>query len=252
MVFLNSLIIAFATYSRIPMPRVDWSERNKRYTLCFFPLVGLAIGAALALWLWLCSQLKLGPLLQGAVGAAIPLAITGGIHMDGFMDTQDAMASWQSREKRLEIMKDSHTGAFAVMSCGVYLLLSAGLLSEMTPGHAFCLTLCFVASRALSAWAITVLPSARPKGMLDGFMRASHQKRVCKASKLWLLLCGALWIIGGGLTALWCLMAAALCALYYRRMCLKYFGGVTGDLAGWFLQVMELCLMAMVLIGGST
>ena len=53
----SSLVIAFATYSRIPMPRVDWSEENRRYSLCFFPLIGLVIGAVMAGWLWLCDAL---------------------------------------------------------------------------------------------------------------------------------------------------------------------------------------------------
>ena len=119
----SSLAIAFATYSRIPMPKVDWSEENRRYSLCFFPLIGMVIGVALWIWLHLCSRLSLGGMLQGTLGAAIPLIITGGIHMDGFMDVTDAISSWQTKERRLEILKDSHVGAFAVMGCAGYLLL---------------------------------------------------------------------------------------------------------------------------------
>ncbi|MBQ8536396.1 MAG: adenosylcobinamide-GDP ribazoletransferase [Clostridia bacterium] len=248
---LNSLIIAFATYSRIPMPKADWSQANKRYTMCFFPLVGLAAGAAVVLWLWLCDTLRLGPVLQGAVGAVIPLWVTGGIHMDGLMDTMDALASWQSREKRLEIMKDSHTGAFAVIGCAGYLLVLAGLLSEMEAAWGPMILLCFIASRALSAWAMATLPSARPQGMLDSFARASHRRRVERWAALGLVVCGRLWARGGGWTALLCMGAAAGCALYYRRMALKHFGGVTGDLAGWYLQTTEMCLLVMVLIGGK-
>ena len=57
-----------------------------------------------------------------------PIIITGGIHMDGFLDTQDALGSYQPRERRLEILKDSHAGAFAIISCAVYLMMYVACL----------------------------------------------------------------------------------------------------------------------------
>ena len=62
---MRAIAIAFSTYSRIPMPRVDWSEENQRYSMCFFPLVGLAVGLALWLWLWLCDLWALGAFARG-------------------------------------------------------------------------------------------------------------------------------------------------------------------------------------------
>ena len=114
---IRSLLTAFSTYSRIPVPQVEWNEENRRYSMCFFPLVGLVIGLFLWGWLALCRCSGIGPLIRGAVAALLPLAITGGIHMDGYMDTTDALASWQPVEKRLEILKDSHAGAFAQCFC---------------------------------------------------------------------------------------------------------------------------------------
>ena len=104
---------------------------------------------------------------HGPGAALIPLAVTGGIHMDGFMDTVDARASWQPAEKRLEILKDSHTGAFAVMACAGYLLLSAALYSEADAAAGLRLVGVFILSRALSAWALAILKGARQDGMLD-------------------------------------------------------------------------------------
>ncbi len=114
---IRSLCIAFSTYSRIPVPQVAWTDENRKYSMCFFPLIGAVIGLLLWGWLALCDALGFGALLRGAVGALLPILVTGGIHMDGFMDTSDALASWQSPEKRLEILKDSHVGAFAVLGC---------------------------------------------------------------------------------------------------------------------------------------
>ena len=248
---IRSLLIAFSTYSRIPVPQVEWNEENRRYSMCFFPLVGLVTGLLVWGWLALCAGLKMGPFLQGAVAALLPLLITGGIHMDGYMDTTDALASWQSQEKRLEILKDSHTGAFAVMGCAGYLLLSAALYSEADPAAGLRLAGVFVLSRALSAFALVRMRNARNRGMLDDISRVAEKRLVTLSGGVYALLCLVLWLATGVRTALLCVLAAVLCYLYYQHMSYKQFGGVTGDLAGWFLQVTELVLTAVIVIGGK-
>lgn len=248
---IRSLAIAFSTYSRIPMPQVEWSDENRKYTMCFFPLIGAVIGLLLGAWLWLCDVLAIGAVLRGAVGALLPLLVTGGIHMDGFMDTSDALASWQNRERRLEILKDSHVGAFAAMGCAGYLLLAAGLLSEAAVKSAPMLLCAYVLSRAMSAWAMAAFKSARPNGMLDAFAQAAHRRMVSISCAVYAVLCALCWFVFGGWLCLACFAAAALCLLYYRRMAYQHFGGVTGDLAGWFLQITELVLTAVIVLGGK-
>ena len=248
---IRSLLIAFSTYSRIPVPQVEWTEENRRYSMCFFPLVGAVIGLLLWGWLAVCDVLGFSPLLRGAVAALLPLFVTGGIHMDGFMDTSDGLASWQPVEKRLEILKDSHVGAFAVMHCAGYLLLAAALYSDAKAESGPLLGCAFILSRALSAWALTAFKNARPKGMLDAFTQATQKRMTLLSGMCYGLLCLLIWALPGGWLAPLCLLAAALCLAYYRHMAYKQFGGVTGDLAGWFLQVTELVLTAVIVIGGK-
>ena len=88
----KALIIAFSTYSKLPMPQVEWSQQNMRYAVCFFPMVGVAAGGLLLGWCWLCQLLALTPALRAAGGVVIPLLVSGGIHMDGWCDTADALA----------------------------------------------------------------------------------------------------------------------------------------------------------------
>ena len=248
---MDAFVIAFSTYTRIPMPHVQWSEESRRYAMCFFPLVGAAVGLLLWGWLALCDALGVGPVMRGAAGALIPLLVTGGIHMDGLMDVSDAIASWQTQERRLEILKDSHTGAFAVMACAGYLLLTAGLLSEADAAAGRLLAPCFVLSRAMSAAALAVMKSARPGGMLDGFAKAAHRRAVCLSSGAYAVLCTVLWLVlDGPVLAFACLAAAALCALGFAHMAQRQFGGITGDLAGWLVQAAELCLTAFIVMGG--
>ena len=190
-------------------------------------------------------------LLRGAVGAMIPILVTGGIHLDGFMDTSDAIASWQTRERRLEILKDSHVGAFAVIGCAGYLLLSAAVYGEMNVQAAPMLMGVFMISRALSALALAFFKSARPGGMMDAFARTAHRRMVSVTAIVYAAVCAALWVFFGRWIAIGCFACAAACFAYYRHMAYKNFGGLTGDLAGWFVQITELALATVIVLGGK-
>ena len=87
----NNFKVAFAMYSKIPMPPADWEKENMKYALCFFPWVGLAVGAVSAVLFWLLQQIGAGSMLRAAVLTAVPVLVTGGIHLDGYLDTMDAL-----------------------------------------------------------------------------------------------------------------------------------------------------------------
>ena len=251
MLWLNALLSAFSTYSAIPTPRYEWNEHVGALTLCFFPAVGLACGGALALWYALCRALAAEGALFAAVAVCLPLLLTGGIHMDGYMDTVDAISSHQPRERKLEIMKDPATGAFAVIYCGIYLLLGYGLFRALWPsGAVWALCPGYVLSRALSGLCASLLPPARRGGMLNRY--TAHMRRT-----------GAAWALGltaalAGVGMLWLSPVRGGCALAlallwvpaYRSLALRLFGGVTGDTAGFFLQICEAVILLGTWIGG--
>ena len=250
---IDSLWVAIATYSRLPTPPVKWTKSSLRYSLCFFPLVGLAVGALELLWLFIALRLKLGPLLTGALGCSIPILVTGGIHMDGFMDTVDALSSRRSREDMLIILKDSHVGAFAVMGCALYLLLDAAALSELPVNESLALAAGFVVSRAMSAFFVAVTPAARPDGMARTVQDAAEESGMFVVKRWaggWAVAFGflMLWLspVSSGLALGW----AGVAILTYLRV-IKRFGGLTGDLAGWFLQMTELGFALALAVGGK-
>ena len=82
MVVLETIGVAFAMFSALPVPRIDWNERNMRYAMAAFPLIGAVIGA---LWC-VCGALPLPDMLRAAGFCLIPVAVTGGIHLDGYAD----------------------------------------------------------------------------------------------------------------------------------------------------------------------
>lgn len=248
---LNSFILAFSTYSRLPMPQVDTSMQNRKYVLCFFPLVGVVIGALMMLWFWFCEALRFGSFLKGVVGAALPLFITGGIHMDGFMDTVDALASWGTRERRLEILKDSHSGAFSVIQCVIYFAAMSGILSEATQEMTFCIGAIFLASRAVSAGTSVFFTQARTDGMLANTIRPTQKRAVIISDVAYIVVCSMVWMLYSVWIVVLCLFVLAGWTFYYRRMAYQRFGGITGDLAGWLLQTIELFCITTVVVGGK-
>lgn len=245
---LRAVVMAFAMYSRLPMPRVEWTEESRSWALCAFPLVGAAVGAALFLWCRLALWLGLGPVLRGAVFTIIPLLITGGIHMDGFCDTCDALSSHQSRKKKLEIMSDPHVGTFAVLGCVLYLLLNFGLWCQFEvqrTGDLLAIACLPILSRAMSGYAAVTQPNARGSGLLAAFTQGEagpRQKMLLLAAFLSAFLV-ALFGLGAS-----CVAAAILAYWYYIRLSRREFGGLTGDLAGWFLQVCELAALAALVL----
>lgn len=253
MAWVRSACIALSMFSKIPVPTLEWDEKSLRWVMAFFPLVGAVVGLAFFTWNALCLQLQLGPFLRGAGFAVLPLWITGGIHMDGFCDTVDAVASRASKEKKLEILADPHLGAFAAIWACVYILAFAALASELGTDRATlaCAALLFVLSRSLSALAVLLLPGAKSGGLAHTFSQGALQKPVVAALLVLVGLLAALLLFFGRVAGGVMLAGAALVLFYYRRLALRSFGGITGDLAGWFLQMCELVLLAGLVFAGK-
>ena len=115
--FVKSLIVAFSMYSALPMPQFAWDEENMQYALAFFPVVGIAIAGILWGYFQLAYFLQLTPPLFAALALVLMVALTGGLHLDGFCDTADALYSRREQAEKLRILKDPHAGPFAIFSC---------------------------------------------------------------------------------------------------------------------------------------
>lgn len=246
MIGLETVAVAFAMFSAIPVPQFDWNERNMRYALCAFPLVGVLCGLGVALWAALCQWAAVPDLLRAGGLCLIPVLITGGIHLDGYADTSDALCSFGDMEKKHAILKDPHCGAFAVIRLCTYFTAYFALCGgvETDRRAILCLGLGFILSRALSGWAIATLPLAKNTGLAHTFACSADRKRVgCILKILAVLLCGGMVLLGRLEGA--AMACASLLALgRYAAVAKKTFGGISGDLAGWFVQKSELWMLA--------
>ena len=257
---IRSFVIAFSMYSKVPMPRYEWSEKNARYVMCFFPFVGLLTGALCALAYYGMSLLSFPLVAKTLLFCVIPLIVTGGIHLDGFLDTSDALHSWREKEKKLEILKDPHIGAFAVIALLVYLSLFLSacslLLDKTVPAfvtvsmpavqaavYIWCLSLTL--SRVLSAFSVILFRNARASeenasGTILTFSSVADRQRVLVVLGIEFALCAAAMLLLHPALGTLTVCAMLLVFFVYRIRSYKHFGGITGDLAGWFLCLAEL------------
>ena len=231
-------------YTKIPMPQFEWRREDLRYVFCFFPMAGLIIALCLMLWMRFCIAFDVSTFFCTGVSCAVVVGLTGGIHADGFMDVADALSSHREREKKLQIMKDPHIGAFAVIIFAAYCGLFAGALCGISDWSA-CVTaaLGFVYSRILSAICALAFPAARREGTLFLFADAAGEKALaillCEAG-----VCALVMLFTSPLFGTAALAVGTFSILYYYFMTRRKFGGVTGDTAGYFLCVCE-CAMLM-------
>ena len=233
MTTLRALVIAFSMYSQIPMPQFTWQDKEMKYAFCFFPWVGAAIGGITMFWWWFCGKFSVGNVAFAMIGTAIPLAVTGGFHVDGFMDTMDAFHSYQPREKKLEILKDSHIGAFSVICLVLYELIYIGAYSEID------------AVRQAGTF-----PGAKKEGLLYMFTSKAHERAVKTALFLQTASVAVLMLYLDGVTGVAVLVGAGLTFLYYYKKCKKELGGITGDTEGYFVTVCECVIVVAAAVCG--
>jgi adenosylcobinamide-GDP ribazoletransferase len=251
MTILRSIAMALTLFSRLPMPTLDWQRGNMRYALAALPLVGVLIALLLQAWLWLSNWLGFGPLLLAAGLTLLPVLISGGIHLDGYCDTADALASRAEPARKREILKDPHAGAFAAIAVAAYLVLYFALAAELprsttVVGLLGCAT---VASRGFGALAALSFPSVKNGGLLNT-LQGNSSKAAVLICIIWLVAAYALaaWLSWQAALAL--MGAALLVVLYVRIMAVRQFGGISGDLIGFLIQLAEIAaLIALVVCG---
>lgn len=239
---IRAFFMALGMFTALPCPYRPWDEDARDWMLVMLPAVGLVLGL---LWYALGTLgLRLLPGVSPALIAALPWMLTGFIHLDGYMDTCDAMLSWRPLEKRLEILKDSHAGAYAVVGLALLMLFSrdaAGGLHDLRA-----LLFVPVISRCGSAFSVLTL---RPIGHSQYAEMKSNAPQRFAVLAIWLaamLLCG-LWLRRAALALLIETAAYALAMTWVYRT-LK---GVSGDVAGFALTVSECAaLIALNRIGG--
>ena len=246
--FWNSMLAAFASYSIIPTSNRELTAESVKYQLCFLPLIGVVIGVLLygwnVGWPYLCNC----SFLPAVVFVNVPVIVSRGTHVDGFIDTVDAMCAPRTMEKKLEILKDTHTGSFAIIITLAYFLIALGVWSEMSINAVPMLAVGFVLSRALSGLAIVTFPHAKTSELLKTFLDEKQKRTVLIVMLAYIAVSVALMIYLQPLYGSIGVLGAIVSYVYYYYVSKKHFGGITNAVASFFIQICELIIPCMVLI----
>jgi adenosylcobinamide-GDP ribazoletransferase len=245
--FLTLIPIPFG----LPKDQSDY-ERNIARAMGWFPVAGALIGAIAAVAGRLADVFWQREI--SAIFAVIALAVvTAGLHLDGLSDTFDAVMSWRTRERKLEIMKDSRIGAMGAMALVAVLLLKVALLAA-TPGPWWAaLPLAAMIGRWVDLYGIFFFPAASEGGLGANYRRHTRRRDfVFATAATALLMLLLLWLAPGGASvpmlarfALSWLCALVLAHVIFSRWT-RTLGGLTGDTYGAMCEMAEVTVLAVL------
>ena len=221
----------------------DWSPDSFGRSVKYFTLIGAIIGLILAGLNYVLSQFLPSHVLA-AVLIIAEIVLTGGLHCDGFMDTADGVFSGRSRERMLEIMKDSRVGANGVVAFGLLLLLKYSLIIDMTPTMLFAALITMpVAGRMAMVISIASFSYARPEGMGKAFAQYAGRATLGVTAVVAIAVVAALGI-RASISAGGAVVAGILAARYLATI----LGGLTGDTYGAVTELTELAVLLLFVI----
>jgi adenosylcobinamide-GDP ribazoletransferase len=248
---MKSLLAAIRFLTIVPIPGLlGTGEDDLARSVPWFPAIGLLLGGIAATAAWGLS-LAAPPMVTAAVVVVVLLSFSGCLHADGLADSADGLLSSRPRERILEIMKDSHTGAMGVIAIVCVLLLKFASLASL-PGDRLwpAVLLMPLAGRCAMVVEMALLPYARSNGLANIFYR-----RRTRLAAVWAVgvLAAAAWCAAGSRGLIVCAVCIAatlaLSAYVYRKI-----GGATGDTLGAVCEIVEIVpalVLALAPIGGA-
>jgi adenosylcobinamide-GDP ribazoletransferase len=245
------LVAAVRFLSILPLPSIpqlsadEQSAHTPRGMVLgsgYFSLVGLLLGLLLSL-----LQLLLNPLLPRLALAAVLVValvlLTGGLHLDGLMDTCDGLLGGRTRERRLEIMRDSRVGSFGVLGGVCVLLLKFAFIASLQVHALYVALLCVLpVARWAMVLALRSFPSARPGGLGVTFRRSVTLPRLCLAGGSAL----GIALLAGHLVGVFLWLAATVTAFALGRWFTRSIGGLTGDTYGAIAEITEVVTVLLL------
>ncbi|WP_071396454.1 adenosylcobinamide-GDP ribazoletransferase [Bacillus tuaregi] len=247
---IKGLIMAFQFFTSIPIPyEVPMDRVHIEKAIKTFPILGLLQGIFYAFVLFLISEwTPLSPLAAAFFVWLSMIVITGGLHLDGWMDASDAYFSYRDLSRRLEIMKDSRVGAFGVLS--VIVLLSAKFLfiyeTAVQLSYSTYALIAFIPFLSKSVMGILLIrvKAAKEEGLGTLFKNAASRYTLWIYPIYTLILVGVFFgfwpkVLGG---AFLLILVAMMFVVFAARKTVKWFGGITGDVLGASVEGVEIAL----------
>jgi adenosylcobinamide-GDP ribazoletransferase len=236
---MRSLFFALGFLTSIPVSTPAPQAGDLGRAAIWFPFVGVIIGAVLVVAHLILAR-YFAPLLAGALIVVVWIAMTGGLHLDGLADCGDGLLSATSRERRLEIMRDPRLGTFGGMVLIMHLVIKTLAVASLTALIALLL------APALARWLMLFVaqqPAARPGGLGAAFSAGLPKESWIGAAIIPLVL-----IVPGAPRSIFAALAAALVTFGIVRLSRSRLGGVTGDVFGMTIEVVEVVVLLVFCI----
>ncbi|WP_175487346.1 adenosylcobinamide-GDP ribazoletransferase [Alteribacillus persepolensis] len=237
--------MAAAFLSIFPAKNAVWDTKTARYAVFFFPICGALIGLVTWAAYIVLESLYLPAYILAFFIVLLSVVLHGGLHLDGWMDVSDAAFSWRDKEQKLEIMKDSRTGAAAVWTtifllAGRLLFVMYVLETDVLPIWFVLLTAPVLARTAMGHLLISA-PLAKKDGLAAWFRADSKQYdawMLLLISSCWLLF---LFLLAPSYIGAGMFIGMIVAAVYWlgRYLFIKWFGGINGDMAGALCEGVE-------------
>lgn len=236
---LPDALSAFGLLSRLPLPDHRGSGSASAWA---WPLVGAVIGGLAALVGSLALWLGLTPGVAAVLVLAFGAMLTGGLHEDGLSDTADGLFGGWTRERRLEIMKDSRVGSYGVLALVLVTLARWAALEAIVAGGSLW---ALVAVGALSRAPMAVLMAALPSARGSGLSHATGRPPPAVAAVGVILALGIALVFAGGAVT-WMTLAVLLVCGWLAHTAKARIGGQTGDILGAGQQLAEAACLAVL------
>lgn len=256
---LNShgLRFAFGTLTALPVRVTRWDRATARAGMLCAPLAGLVVGLLAAVPGVLLPLLGSGPLLAAVASAAVPAALTRGLHLDGLADTADGLGSAKPAEDALRIMKQSDIGPFGVLALLFVLLAQIAVLFELygqgwAHGAAGTVLAAVTGRLALTLASRQGVPPARPEGLGAAVAGAVPPTAALTVAVTVVAGCAGVGALVGGYGAAQHALAALAglgAAHLLLRHCVRRFGGVTGDVFGALEETAATAALVVLALG---
>lgn len=236
----KGFIMALSMFTVLPTPYIEWDDEGVKNMMKFYPVVGLIVGAIWSTSYYLMNIFNVSIILKSIFVMIVPFIITGMLHLDGFMDVCDAILSRRDREEKLRILKDSRTGAFAVISLVMLFFLQFGGIYSIFEKNVqfYVLILIPIVSRSGVAYFLLSRVTIKESTLGTYFKKGTN-----KIDRIIMLISVIImFVISFFVLNLYGILMIALIIIgitWAVEKCRKEFGGISGDVAGFALVVGE-------------
>lgn len=244
---LRGFLMAWGCFSTIPCPSRKWEEEKRDWMLLMLPFLGALLGL---LWYGLYAAFlffKIPVPLAAAILTIYPFFITGGIHLDGYMDCCDGIFSRRPLEERQRILKDSTVGAFSVVWTIFIFLLFFGAMWSILMNNSFNqgigLIFIMIVTRMEAAHGIM---TKKPMGTSQYYdiSKRKAEKRTYSMKLIWVVIFLLVLLVIPMGHGKWLFLIPPFVAMFGDILAIKYgrkqLGGMNGDIAGFGIVIGEL------------